>query len=404
MKRLPIRLIRLVGLLLCGTSVLLEVAHPLAKAGETSYSLLTALAPFTIPPLVLKVLNLLTPAMIGALFWSGTAEAKIDIPRVSTYVLLAFETVATLLLCPELQFVIAMQVGLLLRPMIGALWVFTQIGALWLSALLNPELTSWVIPKDTADRVIATSLLMLVSMLYNLFSFALGLLANMERRQRREALSANRELQAANLELRGTQRRAEQAARLEEWLTIARELHDAVGHQLTALSVNLQVATNLARDDARPYVLEAYSTTSALLREVRRVVSSMRDPAVSDLNSALEAMALRIPAPVIHLDLKAELDLYDCSFGPALFRCAQEVVTNTVRHAGANNLWIATRVADGNLLFTARDDGKGSSALAPGNGLAGIQERVAHLNGTVEFKQVVPQGFAVLISVPVSSN
>ena len=130
----------------------------------------------------------------------------------------------------------------------------------------------------------------------------------------------------------------------------------------------------------------------------------MRDPAMSDLNSALEAMALRIPAPVIHLDLKAELETCDPALGPALFRCAQEVVTNAVRHAQAENLWIATEVAGGYLLFNARDDGTGSSTIAPGNGLVGIQERVAHLKGTVEFRPLIPQGFSVLISVPLQSS
>ena len=86
-----------------------------------------------------------------------------------------------------------------------------------------------------------------------------------------------------------------------------------------------------------------------------------------------------------------------------LFRCAQEVVTNAVRHSSAKNLWLATRVAGGTLQFVARDDGTGATTISPGNGLRGIRERIASHNGQVEIENVWPRGFSVLISVPIAS-
>jgi signal transduction histidine kinase len=100
----------------------------------------------------------------------------------------------------------------------------------------------------------------------------------------------------------------------------------------------------------------------------------------------------------VHLRIDDRLQV-DEACRTALVRCVQEIVTNTIRHADAANLWIdVARAEDGQVVLTARDDGRGVRHLAHGNGLTGIRERVEGLGGSVRFSG--HRGFEVVAKVP----
>ena len=84
----------------------------------------------------------------------------------------------------------------------------------------------------------------------------------------------------------------------------------------------------------------------------------------------------------------------------ALLRSAQEVVTNAIRHAHAQNIWLEVSSTDRGILFDAHDDGAGATALTLGHGLSGIRERFEERDGTVEFSTASGQGFAVRAFMP----
>ena len=218
---------------------------------------------------------------------------------------------------------------------------------------------------------------------------------------RREAES-RAELARANRELLATRELVVQGSRAAERLRIARELHDAIGHHLSALSINLEVA-GLGLDrggrDARGPLEKAQTLTRSMLSEVRNVVGQLRREEATDLAAALTSIAAAIPSPAIHLSLPAALPPVDAERAQAILRCAQECVTNAIRHASARNLWIELDASGGGLGLRVRDDGRGAPDLAEGSGLAGMRERLTALRGRLRVAPG-PPGFEAYVWLP----
>ncbi len=214
----------------------------------------------------------------------------------------------------------------------------------------------------------------------------------------REAESREK-LAQVNAELEEAQRRLADSARATERLRIARELHDLIGHQLTSLALELEVASHQSTGTAKARVERARQQAKTLLTDVREVVSQFREPDV-DIATQLHAITDRVQRPAVHLDLADDVVITDARHAHALLRCVQELVTNAVRHAGADNLWVAITTGPDGVQLTAHDDGHGAPEVQPGNGLAGMQERFELVGGQVSFTTGPGNGFAVHATVP----
>lgn len=396
MKWTPILLIRLIAALLCSVSILLTLLHPITS--EVPPTLLGAILPGLSSGFV-TALSFVSPLFIGATLWLCTSRNVSHKIAGSVVGVLILQTALALLISPELQFIVAVEAGLLLTPWRGAVWVTAQAAICWLGAACYPSLMSWLLPADgdALRRTIGIGLFMLIALLYNYFAFGLGWLAAAEQRNAAVLELSNRELQAAQAE-------AALTVRLNERLAIARELHDAIGHQLTALSLHLQVATHLSRDEAREAVTLAYELTGRLLNDVREVVTAIREPLPIDFVHALRSIASTISEPAIHLDLTAIGNTESSAVSHAILRCSQEIITNSMRHARASNLWIQGVVRDGCYRLTATDDGKGGDGPIFGNGLRGMEERVADLKGRMSVQTKPNHGFRVDIQIPVGET
>jgi signal transduction histidine kinase len=191
---------------------------------------------------------------------------------------------------------------------------------------------------------------------------------------------------------------AEQS-RTAERLRIARELHDALGHHLTAMSLNLEIAAHQTSGEAHDNVRTAQSLARLLLGDIRELTCSMKQGRTTDLIEGLGRLAEIVPIPAVHVDVAPGTRVDDPRRAHALLRCAQELVSNSIRHAGARNIWIALRVSAAEVELTARDDGVGTRELRPGGGLSGLRERLEELGGSLV---VDPgdAGFAVRATVP----
>lgn len=228
---------------------------------------------------------------------------------------------------------------------------------------------------------------------FQAFAGASSVLAARER-------GARHKLAAANSELLATRARLAENSRVEERLRIARDLHDTLGHHLTALSLRLDVASRLAGGKAAAHIREAHGIARLLLRDVRDVVGQMREQPRVDLADALRAIASRSRDPAVHLTLPASLELNDELREQTLLRAVQEIVTNAVRHSRARNVWVTVEVREDGIELFGRDDGHGAAAVAPGHGLAGMQERFKNLGGRVAFSTGMGQGFEVRGFIP----
>ncbi|WP_243047398.1 sensor histidine kinase [Dyella sp. RRB7] len=204
-----------------------------------------------------------------------------------------------------------------------------------------------------------------------------------------------------NSELRATRALLAESTRIAERMRIARDLHDLVGHHLTALSLNLEVASHLVNPQAAAHVQKAQVTAKHLLSDVREVVSELRQDDAIELTQALRSLIEGVPGLRVHVETPPRFGVEDPRRAQVLLRCAQEIITNTARHAGARNLWLRFDYVNANLLeLFARDDGRGASHFRPGNGLSGMRERLAEFEGSVTVDQAQGQGFALTVRLP----
>ena len=275
----------------------------------------------------------------------------------------------------------------LLSPGLGLVWLIAQNLLLVPIFAVREEYTVWLA-------------LLQVGLFfgYSSFTFVTSLVA------KRQA-EARDELRRLNSELRATRALLAESSRANERIRISRELHDLLGHHLTALSLNLEVASHQTEGDAKARVRQAQSLTRLLLSDVREVVSTLRKDIAIDLSEALARLVEGVPGLHTHLGLPPDVVIADTERAQVLLRTAQEVMTNAVRHGKARNLWLNFRRRDnGDIEFTGRDDGVGCERPAAGNGLTGMAERLRRFGGSLDFDSAPGQGFRLRVILPMEAT
>ena len=206
-------------------------------------------------------------------------------------------------------------------------------------------------------------------------------------------------------------RRALDQVRSQERVGLARELHDSVAHHVSAITLQAQAGRTMARK--RPEAaLEALSViegeASRTLAEMRAMVRVLRDgepaeyapqPGVADLMS----LTRHDPAPVVDVELAGDLAGLPPQVDAAVYRIAQEALTNALRHA-RNPSRVEIRVAEGagRLRLRVTDDGRVDSArrATHGFGLLGMTERAQLLGGTLRAGPMPDGGWVVDAELP----
>ena len=229
------------------------------------------------------------------------------------------------------------------------------------------------------------------------FVFVVSLVASQQTQAREEQ-------RRLNAELRATRALLADSARVNERTRISRELHDLLGHHLTALSLNLEVAGHLSEGRAKEHVQQAHTLARLLLTDVREAVSQLREGGAIDLASALRLLADNVPKLEIFIDIDEPLTVDDAECAHVLLRCAQEAITNAVRHAGAKGLWLNARREGSHVILQVRDDGRGSDHVTAGNGLRGLGERLRQHGGRLDIASQRGHGFQLTITLPVAPN
>ena len=211
---------------------------------------------------------------------------------------------------------------------------------------------------------------------------------------------AKRDLIRTNAELRLSQELLASTSRLAERQRISRELHDLLGHHLTAIGLNLEVASHLAEGEVAEHVRKARELNHQLLGDVREAVSTIRGDVTIDVRKILDGFAGNIQSPHIHIAFPQELDISDPIRAHTLLRCAQEIITNAIRHAAASNLWLDFARTEDGVVLKARDDGRGVRDVRPGTGLTGMRERLEQVGGRLDFWSAPHEGFRIEARMP----
>jgi len=199
------------------------------------------------------------------------------------------------------------------------------------------------------------------------------------------------------------------AAWLEQRTNLARELHDVVGHHVTAMVVQAE-AGQLTADPAAALRRIADSGRTAL-RDLDTLVVHLRDPSaaivvsrpprLSDIDELLAA-PLRQQGVTVHVHLDAETGL-DEAGALVAYRIAQEALTNVARHAKATAARVELVRLGANARLRVSDDGIGPpEAPARGSGLLGIAERVGALGGSWHLTRRPGGGTLLEVSLPMA--
>ena len=199
----------------------------------------------------------------------------------------------------------------------------------------------------------------------------------------------------------------------DERRRLARELHDGLGQNLTALKHRLsQLATDLD-SDARIKLDAAIALCAETLEDTRHLSRLLRPPILDDLGlvAALRWLA-RSQAESAGIDVVAEivepLPPLDSDLQTLLFRVAQEALTNVARHSGASSALLRLVAREGTLRLQVADDGRGcdpgTAERKGGSGLGGMRERLRLYGGGLELHSVPGEGMRVRVVVPVTGT
>lgn len=230
-------------------------------------------------------------------------------------------------------------------------------------------------------------------------------------RQRSDKLAA--ELRQANEQLHALNLQTQRLAIVEERNRMARELHDSLGHRLTVAVVQLEGAQRLIPSDpsrAAKMLGNVREEMKNGLTDLRQSVAALRTPLEDDLplGAALKRLALAFET---NTGLAIEMDIPDAlpallpAHRLAVYRAAQETLTNAHKHASAKRVWLAVRASASAITLTTEDDGKGMAGEGEtGFGLRGLRERAALLGGQLEIGPSPRGGARVSFGIPLGQG
>ncbi|MDA1585287.1 sensor histidine kinase [Bacillus cereus group sp. TH230-1LC] len=240
------------------------------------------------------------------------------------------------------------------------------------------------------NQITTTSLVNIVPM------FILMLLTPFGMRNFNQKKMLRNQLNEANEQIKDLVKR-------EERQRIARDLHDTLGHTLSLITLKSQLVEKLIvknPERASTEAKEITQTSRTALKQLRELISDMRMITVEE---ELEQIKAILQAANIELEIKQETSA--SSLSPIeqniLGMCLREAVTNVVKHSKATNCTVSVIESQGELILKVEDNGIGlADQNHDGNGIRGMKERIALIDGFVELATINP-GTLLIVKVPV---
>ncbi len=225
----------------------------------------------------------------------------------------------------------------------------------------------------------------------NILIISYGILNNRYRKEKEEKENLYKEL--------------EKMTREQERLRIARDIHDTLGHEMTALIMQLEMASRLMDKDfekTKEIIDSAKKGAREGLTKIRGVVEALREDDVNYnklINGLIEDFRLKTD-----LDIKYEynVDFNKNDVGECLYRIVQESITNVSRHSNADSIEIRIIQNADNIKFWIKDNGSKKPVIKKGYGLKGLNERIENRKG--KMKIYYNEGFIIEGFIPIGGN
>ncbi|WP_428955109.1 sensor histidine kinase [Streptomyces sp. cg35] len=183
---------------------------------------------------------------------------------------------------------------------------------------------------------------------------------------------------------------------------IERDLHDGAQARLVAMGMDLGTIEALIEKNpakAKALLAQARQSSAEALTELRDLVRGIHPPVLAErgLGDAVRALALRLPVPA-----EVEVELAgrgDAPVESAAYFAVSEALTNAVKHAGADRIWVDITHTDGQLRISVTDNGRGGAVVADGGGLAGIERRLGTFDGVLAVSS--PAGGPTMVTMEI---
>ncbi|MFG3245712.1 sensor histidine kinase [Streptomyces sp. NPDC048187] len=183
---------------------------------------------------------------------------------------------------------------------------------------------------------------------------------------------------------------------------IERDLHDGAQARLVAMGMDLGTVEALLEKDprkARELLAQARRSSADALTELRELVRGIHPPVLAErgLGDAVRALALRLPVAV-----EVDVDLPGRAEAPvesAAYFAVSEVLTNAVKHSGADRIWVDVHHREGNLRVSVTDNGEGGAVIGAGSGLAGVERRLGTFDGVLAVSS--PAGGPTMVTMEI---
>lgn len=274
---------------------------------------------------------------------------------------------------------------------------------------IKPEILFQFYSNEEQLKVLTMNMAMNITMLFCLITVFVFMLVNALMSEYR----SRQELRLVNQQLREYALLIEDRAMLQERNRIAREIHDSLGHSLTALNIQLANAllylrSNLSRSET--FLSEAKKMGSHALQEVRQSVSALRsDPLQGKLlNTAILDLVedLKYRTEII-FDYQNEITQHlPQEITMTVYRIVQEALTNITKHSEATKVNISLQCIAGKLQVKVQDNGMGFDPQenTTGFGIQGMYERATALGGKLNLFSIPKKGCQIVAIIPLLNS
>jgi two-component system sensor histidine kinase DesK len=295
-----------------------------------------------------------------ASFFKHTKRIQLVAVSVQIIAFFAVNVISQNLLSSILLVIIAGQLPFIvsMRKAVGML-IVANISVMLYQSLVEQQ--------DWLDLVIGS----LLYIAFQLFSLAVS--RNVVKEQQ-----AREELELKNAQLAATQQMLAQTIRHSERLQLSRDLHDICGHQLTALTLNLEFLSQQASEPIKSQLLDTKAIAKDLLSEIRKVVRNERAQTPIDLKAVINELITRLPTARIEFTYDMEGIALSDTVAQALFRVCQEGLTNAMKYGQGVITLKVYNSADG-ILVDITNPVKSTRKQTDGIGLNSMAERMAEI-------------------------
>ena len=231
-------------------------------------------------------------------------------------------------------------------------------------------------------------------------------------RNRKRAIKGQKEIFEAQMQTLAQQKHADGLVKLMQGQNlererVARDLHDSLGGMLSGIKLNLSAAEASA-SDADPIIKKTIERLDVAVRELRLISNNLSPDALlrNGMEKALRQYALQIESPSTKIDSQFINFTDNLSNEQSLmmYRIAQELLNNAVRHARAQNVLLQVQQSDEQIFLTVEDDGIGfdvAQVKSESQGLGNVQHRVDFLNGSIDISSSPNVGTTITITLPI---